>query len=964
MSVRCSAWICAVAFCGGAAAAQDLIAKTDPLPPADEARKFRLPAGFEAQLVAAEPDIQKPLNLAFDARGRLWVSDTVEYPFPAPAGRKARDTVKILSDLAPDGRARQITTFADDLNIPIGLLPLGGGDRALVFSIPNIWHITAQGKREILLGPFGWGDTHGLTNAFRLGLDGWVYASHGYANDSALHAADGSRVTMNSGNVYRFRPDGSRVELFSRGQVNPFGLAFDAQGNLYSADCHSKPITLLLRGAVYPSFGKPHDGLGFAPEICAHDHGSTGIAGVALYLAEQFPPEYRDTAFLGNVLTNRINHDRLVPRGSAVRAEELPDFLLSDDPWFRPVDIVLGPDGALYVADFYNRIIGHYEVPLDHPQRDRHRGRIWRIVYRGADGKLPLPAPPRDFTKAGVRELLRDLADPNLAVRTLATHQLVERGAPAVGPVRALLTPRSRPLARAHALWVLQRLGVLEEKTLAAAAQDPDPIVRVHALRVIAERKPEGKNSWNASILAAAKDPDPAVRRVAAEALGVHVAAEHARPLLDLLAASADADAHLRHTARIALRNQFLDPNTWAALGDLWLESEKDARAVADVMVGVPRTEAAVFLLKYLLRYEEPPRNWERFARHIARYGEEQTLEALIALAREKFAHSFDPQAELLRAVRDGRDQRGAALGNAAAAWAESLAETGLRSAARARRVAAMDLIGQLRLGKFESKLAERLGMADADAAARALAALNTPSARAALAAALASAAQREQETLALALAGSRAGAEKLLEEVSAGRASARLLQSPALLERLKAAGVRNLDAQLARLTAQLPPADESAQRLLEIRRAEWPRAKTDAARGATVFERHCSSCHSIGGAGAGYAPQLDGIGARGAERLLEDILDPNRNVDPMFRTTILKLRDGRALYGLLLREEGEVVVLLDDERREARLQRGEIAERMQSLLSPMPANFGEQLTAQELFDLTAFLLAPPPPQD
>ena len=197
---------------------------------------------------------------------------------------------------------------------------------------------------------------------------------------------------MNSGNTYRMRPDGSHAEYFTHGQVNPFGLAFDPLGNLYSCDCHSRPVYQLLRGAWYPSFGKPDDGLGFGPEMVTHDHGSTGIAGISYYAADQFPEAYRGTVFIGNVVTNRINHDRIEWHGSTPKGIEQPDFVWSEDNWFRPVDIELGPDGALYVADFYNRIIGHYEVPLTHPGRDRDRGRIWRIVYRGTDGKQP-PAP-------------------------------------------------------------------------------------------------------------------------------------------------------------------------------------------------------------------------------------------------------------------------------------------------------------------------------------------------------------------------------------------------------------------------------------------------------------------------------------------------------------------------------------------------------------------------------------------
>lgn len=264
-----------LAACGVISAQDHLVRETEPLTPDEELRSIRIRDGFEIALFASEPMINKPINLAVDARGRVWVSSTVEYPYAAAKERwsdgqgtrvrDSRDAIKILEDTDGDGRADKVTDFADGLNIPTGVLPWHRPehrDGCIAWSIPNIWYFAdtdGDGRadhREVLFGPLGYEkDTHGMCSSFRLGSDGWVYATHGFNNTSQLKAKDGSEIELHSGNVFRFLPDGSRVEVWSRGQVNPFGLAFDRRGNLYSADCHSAPVYQLLRGAHYPSFG-------------------------------------------------------------------------------------------------------------------------------------------------------------------------------------------------------------------------------------------------------------------------------------------------------------------------------------------------------------------------------------------------------------------------------------------------------------------------------------------------------------------------------------------------------------------------------------------------------------------------------------------------------------------------------------------------------------------------------------
>lgn len=359
----------------------------------EELAGFHVPEGFQIDLVAAEPTIAKPMNMAFDSFGRLWITQSTQYPFPAKADQKGTDAVVVLEDKDHDGSFESSRVFADGLNIPIGLLPYGDG--VLCFSIPNILYLRDTDQdgicdtREVLLGPFDTSrDTHGMVNSLRMGIDEWVYACHGFNNQSRIQGKDGHAISMTSGNVFRFRPDGSRVELFTQGQVNPFGMAQDRWGFWYAADCHSKPISQLIRGGCYPSFGRSDDGLGFVPPMMDHLHGSTAISGLTHTKDSRFPLAFADNFLSGNVMTCRINRNQLTYHGVTAKAHAMPDLLTSDDPWFRPVDLQFGPDGCLYIADFYNKIIGHYEVPLDHPDRDRTSGRIWRIRWNGDEAAI------------------------------------------------------------------------------------------------------------------------------------------------------------------------------------------------------------------------------------------------------------------------------------------------------------------------------------------------------------------------------------------------------------------------------------------------------------------------------------------------------------------------------------------------------------------------------------------------
>ncbi|MBS0260711.1 MAG: c-type cytochrome [Planctomycetes bacterium] len=1139
-----------------------LVAPTPALSPAEQARKFHLPPGFEIQLVASEPDIQKPMNLNFDSRGRLWVSHSYEYPFPAKDPAVARDAVTILDGIGADGRATKITRFADKLNIPIGVLPLYDGREAIAWSIPHLWKLRdtdgdgVADQREIMFGAFDYVDTHGNQNALKMGQDGWIYACHGFRNDSKIRLKGAGNVVLalNSGNVYRFRPDGSQIEQVGWGQVNPFGSCFDPFGDFFTADCHSKPVSLVMRGGYIESFGKPNDGLGFTPAITGSDHGSTGIAGIVYYDAPQFPAEYRNNLFVGNVVTNRVHRDVPEWRGSTPWIEKPEDFLVCDDWWFHPVDLQIGPDGALYIADFYNCIIGHYEVDINHPRRDRHRGRIWRVVWKGLDGQNPPPAPAINLAALPTTELFGKLSDPNLTVRTRATNELTTRKDMAVELARQLSQPVSDATRAAHLIWVAFRAGQVPPREPFALVWN-EPVVRANWLRAVTEL-----TDWSNDLLIQVQDlladSDPRVQRIAAEALSQHPHFENVSPLLKLWAAAPTQDTLLIHAVKLSLRNQLRQVREPDRIAALKLPLEQQAQ-LAEVALAVQSESAAALILNYVQEQDLGPQVFGKYLAHVARNVGESKLNDTAGLVQRKFAANPLAQLSVYQQIVTGLAQRGQQIrpNSPLGMWGATLARSVLSPAQAVKRnwsvypltnspagqpfnnpwglrnrncadgqanllffdsiVNGEHLTGILRSNQFtipESltfwlcghngepgtnpepvnhvrlklattgeviakqlpprndlaqkvawdlhqwagqkgmlevvdadsgsayawlavsrfeppvvddptadfltpdadaelavKLVQQLKLTDlvpqvvallgdsstslglriaaaqtaggldpavarsvlerivADGAepaslrspvAQTLGTVDVASSRAALVAAFLGAPSSLEQSLALALASTGPGTDALLVAIAAGKAPARLLQDPPVVERLKPRLNPEREQKIGELTAGIPAADERIRQLVNKRAEGHARSGAQIEKGAALFKTHCAACHRIGDQGQKVGPQLDGIGQRGIERLLEDVLDPNRNVDGAFRATIVVTKGGLTLTGLKLRDEGQVMVIVDPQGKEQRIPADDIEESHLSPISPMPSNFAETIPEADFHHLLAFLLS------
>jgi len=928
------------------ASSQDrLVRETEPLSPAEEQKALHVPEGFEIRLFAAEPLINKPINLATDARGRVWVSSTVEYPYAATKDRwidgegsrvrGSRDAIKILEDTDGDGAADKVTDFADGLNIPTGVLPWHKPehrDGCIAWSIPNIWYFadtTGDGKcdlREVLFGPLGYEkDTHGMCSSFRLGPDGWVYATHGFNNSSHFEADDGSTLDLHSGNVFRFRPDGSRIELWSAGQVNPFGLCFDGRGNLYSADCHSAPVYQLLRGAVYPSFGKPHDGLGFGPTMIEHTHGSTGICGIAWIDRNVWGSDWNDRVLIGNPVNSRVNFDHIEFRGSTPVAIEQPDFVFSDDPWFRPVDLHLADDGALYIADFYNRIIGHYEVPLDHEGRDRERGRIWKVTK-----KAGVVAPRPAIEMPAIADPIAALEDDSpFRRRSAAAALLADPRAGAVGNLRAALAevPENDTHLR-HSLLLAVRGNLAMPGGFSGLPNDDAEIANI-ALAV--------PTVESAKYLAEVQSVDDAQFRA----------------------------KRLRHLARNA---ESIEVVRW--LSDM-PENQSLARQVADVMAIREGLEERGVMT--------PPNalvvSAERLARDLLDARKKGSASVWQVLKHPEFPGSASPWSMQMRSCTDGREVE--VLSSLAKGQKQAEQRTGIIRSREFEAKASLSFWlcghrGAPTSGAHEKNYVRLVDAATGTEYERAYPPRNDVCTKVVWKAGDYLEKKVRLEIVdgdngkAFAwLAITRIDAQGV--NVSAFREAANsrqaLRQLADLLKVQARADLRDrlrpfLPAPPAAAPLEISPSQRAAlDTLIAERTASFEKKPGKVAEGGELFKIHCAACHQVSGEGGLIGPQLDGIGSRGVARLSEDILDPNRNVDAHFYITTLTLKDGSIIAGFLLAERGQVLVIVDTAGVEHRVATGQIEKRENAALSLMPAAFGQILNEGQFSDLLAWLL-------
>jgi glucose/arabinose dehydrogenase len=445
---------------------------------------FDVADGFEVSLWAENPMLYKPIQINWDAQGRLWAASSRVYPQIQP-GQEAEDAIIVLEDTDGDGKADKHTVFADGLLIPTGVVP-DGNDGCYVAASHELLHFkdtNGDGKadeKRIVLTSFGTEDTHHNLHTLRWGYDGHLYMNQSIYTHSHVETPHGV-VRLNSAGIWRFDPASYRLEIFTKGGCNPWGHHWDQYGNSFFTDgAGFKGVYHAMEGATYFTYAdmrREAESItpGNWPKFCS----------LELVHSPNFPSDWQGDAITCDFRAHRIVRFKLEENGSTFAGKEMPDLLRTTNVTFRPIDVRLGPDGALYIADWSNPIIQHGEVDFRDPRRDHEHGRIWRVIAKSGIRNPKSETPKKqNLTKLSNAELLELTLSKNGWEQEQARVVLRQRGAVETLPeLNAWLSKQSDPRAKLEAMWLYEAWGRSDSLLTGELAAAKDGHLRAAASR-------------------------------------------------------------------------------------------------------------------------------------------------------------------------------------------------------------------------------------------------------------------------------------------------------------------------------------------------------------------------------------------------------------------------------------------------------------------------------------------------
>ncbi len=959
-----------------------------PHSPREELATFKLLKGFKAELVASEPDVVDPVAMCFDARGRMFVCEMRGYPNGGVGtGMESRGRIRMLEDLDGDGVYEKSSVFAEGLRFPTGVMAWRNG--IIVAVAPDLIYLEdtdGKGKADknrVLYTGFGLSNIQQLVNSPQWALDNWIYVMVGGATGGTITCPEKPdlKPVVLRGRGIRFKPDHlESLETMSGG--GQYGLAPDDFQHWFTAtnSQHLRQIVLpdhyLSRnpylGVPAVSYDIPDHGAvcklnrispyelwrverttrrkdgpdskRFPPTELFPGGYVTSACSPVVYTANLYPPEYYNNTFVCDPANNLVHRDILEVNGSlfsAKRGDVDCEFFASTDNWCRPVYLSIGPDGAIYVLDFYREII---ETPLSLPDdikqrwnlESRDRGRIWRIAPEQFRSKKQ-----PDLSKATAEELVALLDHPVQWQRLTAQRLLIERDAKTAALLIAKLASSAKTApGKVHALWALQGLGSLQESQVLAALADGEASVREQGLR-LAEPFANRSDAVANKMLKMVDDPSPHLRLQLAFSLGF-IPAPKATEALAKLLMHPQADSWLQ-SAVLSSSNRIAVPLIE------WLSQPANAKNLAPeplitklaLMVGAQNSEELIAALLQTLAtqtntslgcklaiIEGLGQGMQNSARPLHTLWEKppQSLQAAVAAVKELFAKSVTT------------------------ATSSEISEANRLAAIRFLTYAPFSISGPA----FKNLLAPQQSIAIQAAVVKALGARNETEATPLLVSAWEQSGPSLRRELLESLCSRPDRVAALLDAIQAKRVL------PAHLDSARQDFLRkHTDAKLRQRATELVGQSTNTDRKKIVDSyGDALKLNGDTAKGKMLFQKNCAVCHRLENFGHEVgANLLAALRTKSKEALLIDILDPSREVDSRFVNYRVTTLNGRSFTGILAVETPASVTLRRAENAEDTILRSQIETIEASTKSLMPEEFEKQLGKQDVADVIAYLL-------
>jgi putative membrane-bound dehydrogenase-like protein len=958
------------------------------LSPTEAIAKMTVPPGFSVELVASEPEIVNPVAMTIDERGRFWITESLEYP--RQSAGPGRDRVKILEDTDGDGKADKFTVFAEGLNIPSGIAVGAGG--VWVANSPDILFYKdtdGDGKadsKEVVITGFGRYDTHELPNSLTWGPDGYLYGWNGVFNPAKIDYR-GKHYEFTCA-VFRIDPKTRNFEVFCEGTSNPWGITWDKEGSAFASACVIDHLWHLTETGYYHRQGGPYPPFTWKIEsIVDHKHQKAAYCGITYFDSDAFPEQYRERLFMGNIHAGGINVDRIERNGSTYRGKTEDDFLQANDAWFMPVVQKVGPDGSLYVLDWYDRYHCYQDANRDPKGIDRLKGRLYRVKYK----ETPR-APKFDLAKETDDQLIARLASPNIYYRETAQRLLSERdpelGSETRQKLRALWADDKQPRkARLHALWTLLGMTQFIPEGYERMMADRDPTIRAWGVRAAGNHRgfsprQESTNKILYGVMALAKDPSPDVR------LQVAIASckmEDLDGMTNLFAIiSRETDDPL--IPQIVWQN--LHPRL-EAQGDYFVklvngaDLEKSPKLTAILPRAIERLvggskvqpEPAVALLSKLLASKQDGEVLKAARRSLEILADRLRPGALDQAQRSKLVELMG---SALAPTLAGDPASPLALDAAlvATTWKEPAALRAIQQVLASaknpvgRRLQALNAL----IGAGDPSI---LGVVGPSLVARQE---GSVSFRGEI---LASLGRIDSPKVAEVVLDAYPKLEPELQPKAVELLTQRASWTTALIDAVdrKVIPTSALNVnQIRKLAASKDQAivnrvkaiwgtvregrNPAREQVIEQMKVQLKEAKGDAFAGVTVFKNLCGQCHKIYGEGQEVGPEVTLNGRGSYEQLLSNVFDPSLVIGPAYQATTIATTDGRVLTGLIVEDSPQRVVLKLQGGKIETIEKSAIEDSKLSSLSLMPEGLESQITPKELADLFAFITLDKPPGD